>query len=518
MAPNFLVTMVDRPSSRHPALAAFLSFLFPGLGQAYAGNRRLGALFALPVVALIVTGLIALALGGRHTLNSLLSTSFLTALIALDVALMAWRLFAIAQVGFAPPATALASATGGTGARAAAGAGAGAGAAEAIIGPGRSRSARRWVSLLLVAVLLLTTVGMHAWAGLLVSRLNATLNDVFSGSGHGAQAPGGSNRGPLNVPDYAWDGTARINFLLLGIDAGHGRDESLTDTILAVSVDPVSKTAVMISVPRDTGFVPLPDRSVYPAGLYPNKINALSTEASKDPARWCPDLPADAGEACGLRTLERSIGLYLGIPIQYYATVDLEGFTQLIDAVGKLTLCLDGKLVDPTYEGPGNTWGHRRGLVLPAGCSQLDGKEALAYARARKGYMEMPDGRVVQQDDFERAKRQQQVLLELRSEFAKLDVFFELPNMLAAVGSTVITDFPRAMAGDLASLLPLITGPDIDRVVLGLPNFVDPPLEPDVNYLLIPRRDKIRAKMQRLFGRADVQGWYLTSDAEGPDT
>jgi LCP family protein required for cell wall assembly len=492
--------MIDRPSSRHPALAAFLSFLFPGLGQAYAGNRRLAALFALPVVALVLAGALAALLAGRQTLNSLLSAPFLTALIALDLALMAWRLFAISQVGFAQP-QALAPVPAGA----------------AAIGSTRALSARRLGSLLLVAVLLLGTVAMHAWAGLLVGRLNSTLDDVFSGSGPGAQ-PGVGNRGPLNVPDYAWDGTNRINFLLLGIDAGPGRAESLTDTILAVSVDPVSKSAVMISVPRDTGFVPLPDTSVYPTGLYPHKINALSTEASADPALWCPDLPVDAAAACGLRTLERSIGLYLGISMQYYATVDLEGFTHLIESVGDLTLCLPGKLVDPTYLGPGDTWGRRRGVELLPGCRPYDGPHALAYARSRKGWMEMPDGSIVQQDDFKRAARQQKVLLQLRSEFAQLDIFFELPDMLTAVGSTVATDFPRARAGDLASLLPLITGPDIDRVVLGLPTFVDPPLEPNVNYMLIPRRNKIRAAMERLFGADKLDGWYVASDADGPES
>ncbi len=81
----------------------------------------------------------------------------------------------------------------------------------------------------------------------------------------------------------------------------------------------------MISIPRDTGFMPLPDRSVYADGLYPNKINELTTEAGANPELWCPDLPPDQGAACGLRTLERTVGLYLGLPIQYYATIDLFG-------------------------------------------------------------------------------------------------------------------------------------------------------------------------------------------------
>ena len=290
--------MIERPRQRHPAVAAFLSFLFPGLGQAYAGDRRLAALLAVPVLALIVTGIVAFAIGGRQAVNSLLSASFLTALVALDIALMAWRLFAIAQVGFAQPAspqTAVATSAG-------------------PIGSGELASARRVGTLLLVVVLLVTTIGMHAWAGLLVGRLNTTLGNVFSGGGLGAAPSNGQNNGPLNLPEYSWDGSDRINFLLLGIDAGGSRTEELTDTILVVSVDPVGKTAVMVSVPRDTGFMPLPDRSVYPDGLYPKKINALYSDAREDPGLWCPDLSPDAAEACALRTVQRTVGLYLGSP------------------------------------------------------------------------------------------------------------------------------------------------------------------------------------------------------------
>ena len=64
--------------------------------------------------------------------------------------------------------------------------------------------------------------------------------------------------------------------------------------------------------------------------------------------------------------------------------------------------------------------------------------------------------------------------------------------------------------------MPLIAGPDIERVVLGYPEFVDLPLEPEVNYLLIPKRDAIREEMARLFGLDELQGWYLGSTAPGP--
>ena len=512
--------MIGFPSSRHPALAAFLSFLFPGLGQAYAGNRRLAALFALPVVLLILAGLGMLFLGGQRVLNSVLSASFLTALIVLDIALLAWRLFAIAHVGLAQTSSSAGRAMQLQSMRVQA-VPLQAGGTMAGTAGGRLQlpSLRRVGTLGVVAVLMSATIVMHAWTGLVLAEINTTLGDVFGGGGPAGQGFGhtSGNGGPLNRPDYQWNGTERINFLLLGIDSGPGRDEALTDTILAVSIDPVAKTAVMISVPRDTASLPLPDRSVYADGLYPNKINALSTEAGNDPARWCPDLPITEGQACGLRTLERTIGLYLGIDIQYLATIDLEGFTHMIDAVGPLKLCLDGALQDPTYMGPGDTWISRKpGIKLPSGCGYYEGIRALAYARARKGTLTLPDGTVEPLTDFMRADRQQKVLLALREEFAKLNVL-KLPKMLEAVGATVHTDFPRGKAGDLASLLPLITGPDIKRLVLGLPKFVDPPADPSANYVLTPRRDDIRRQMRRIFGRDYLKGWYLASTAIGPD-
>jgi LCP family protein required for cell wall assembly len=469
------------PQPRNAGLAAFLSFLFPGLGQEYADDRRSAVVFALPVVLLVLVLLLARLLLIDRLRNDVFSAGFLTAALFVNIGLMGWRLVAIAHAALAtrPP----------------------------VLDRG---TPRRTASILLIGILLATTVGMHAVAGTLLGSLNSTLGDVFGGQLPGAS--GGPGPGPLNRPEFRWNGTERISFLLLGIDSGVGREEALTDTILVVSVDPVTGTAVMVSVPRDTGYVPLPDRTLYPDGIYPKKINELSTEASKSSSLWCPDLPTSAATTCGLRTLERAIGLYLGVPIQYYATVDLQGFVDLIDAVGGVTLCLEGRMIDPEYGGP--TW-KGVGIELPAGCQHYDGVHALAYARIRKGWIELPDGTRETQNDFKRAERQQTLLLELRRQFAQADLLFELPGILAAIGRTVETDFPRSLAGDLASLLPLITGPDIDRVVLSWPDFVDLPVDPLVNYLLIPRRDDVRAEMERLFG-SELDGWYLGTTADGP--
>jgi LCP family protein required for cell wall assembly len=237
--------------------------------------------------------------------------------------------------------------------------------------------------------------------------------------------------------------------------------------------------------------------------------------AARDPRTWCPDLD-EATTSCGLRTIEEAVGLYLGVEIHHYALVDMTGFAALIDALGGLELCLPGRLYDPEFDGSLLNEVVIEPLELPEGCHEYDGLDALAYARSRKGWIEMPDGEIVPQNDFTRSERQQRVLLALRRELAEADTLFELPGVLDAIGRTVSTDFPRGQAGDLASLVPLITGPDIDRLVLSYPEFVDLPDNPDVNYLLVPKRDAIRAEMARILGEDELVGWYLATEADGP--
>ena len=325
-----------------------------------------------------------------------------------------------------------------------------------------------------------------------------------------------SRRRRRSRPAPAWDGTERINVLLLGTDAAPGREVALTDVVLVVSVDPIEQTAVMISVPRDTAQLPLPDATVYPGGIYPDRVNSIMARAAADPETWCPTLvAADPGPACGLRTIESAVGLYLGIRIHHHAVVDMAGFAEMIDAVGGIHLCLPGRLVDPEFDSAISDR-YAGGLVLEAGCSEYDGVDALAYARSRKGWIEMPDGTIDGQSDFDRAERQQRVLLAMRTELGQADTLIELPGLLSAIGRTVSTDVERDEAAGLASLLPLITGLDIERVVLGYPEFVDLPPDAETNYLLIPRRDAIRERMASIVGASELEGWYLGTDDDGP--
>ena len=490
-----LSTAVERHPLTHrphrPWLAALLSFIFPGLGQAYARRPRSAAIFAIPVVLLITAALVLVGLLGEVLRNALLSNSFLLGVLGLNALLFIWRVLAISDAGLSRPDVV-------------------------------HRRERR-VAISAVGALLLVTLAMHGWVAVVVAHLDDTLTQVFAPgeapvpTGQGA-LPGASGEGTDTAPappEYRWDGEERVNVLLVGTDAAPGRDEILTDVMLVVSIDPVAGTAAMISIPRDTGYLPLPSDRIHAGGTFPGKANELASVAATDPDLWCPGMDL-SGRQCGIRTLQDAIGLYVGLDLQHYAAVDMAGFADLINALGGVRLCLPGELVDPLFGDqlrPGEQSGP---LVLAAGCHRYNGLDALAYARSRQGYVEMPDGRQVAQTDFDRNERQQLLLLALRNELADSDLIFELPAVLSAIGRTVDTDFPRDQAGDLASLLPLITGPDIERVVLNYPQFVDAPSQPEVNYLLEPRRGSIREEMGRLFGADELHGWYLATERVSP--
>lgn len=481
------------PGPHRPWLAALLSFILPGLGQAYAGQRRLAVLFVAPVVGIVLIGVAAWTGAIGELRNSIWSSGVLAAVGIGNALLFVWRSLSI-------------------------------GHAATSVGEPDDRDGRR-AGMIAAAVLVVASAGMHLWVGGVVSQLDGTLDRVFGGEDGGGlpddRDPGaeqgeGADAEPQPTPTYRWDGDERVNVLLIGTDEAPGREAVLTDVLLVVSVDPVDRTAVMISIPRDTGFVPLEDESRHVGGLYPDKINGLSAVAAFDPRAWCEGQLADDPAACGLETLRTSIELYLGLEIHNTAQLSMEGFADMIDAVGGIELCLPGRLVDPEFDGSLTNDSSGEPLILPEGCHDYDGIEALAYARSRKGWIQMPDGERIPQNDFARNERQQRVLLALRRELAEADTFLELPSLLSAIARSVSTDFPRDQAGDLASLLPLIAGPDIERVILDYPEFVELPIDPAANYLLVPRRDAIRSEMERLFGADALRGWYLTTDLPAP--
>ena len=192
----------------------------------------------------------------------------------------------------------------------------------------------------------------------------------------------------------------RVTFLVTGVDSGHDRTHALTDTLLVVSVDKDTNQAVMLSIPRDTARFPM-----YSGGIYNDKINSLMTAARNNPSKY-PDGPTG--------TLTKEIGYLVGIPINYYAAINLEGFQSMVDLVGGVDIVNPKPITDPVYDWFNGTYG----FYLTAGKHHLDGKTALAYARSRYGAGD---------NDFTRAARQQQLLLALRAKMGTTTMLTKLP-------------------------------------------------------------------------------------------
>jgi LCP family protein required for cell wall assembly len=196
---------------------------------------------------------------------------------------------------------------------------------------------------------------------------------------------------PITIPESnlppAWDGASRINILVIGLDyrdwlVGEGAPRS--DTMIVLTIDPLSKTAGILSVPRDM-WVNIP-------GSGYSRINTAYSigEGSKLPG---------GGPELARKTVEQ----FLGVPIQYYAQVDFYTFVQFIDQIGGIKIYNDENLrLDPLGGGKDKI------KITCCGIRPLTGEKALAYARCRDESQGCKDG------DIGRARRQQKVILAIR--------------------------------------------------------------------------------------------------------
>jgi LCP family protein required for cell wall assembly len=178
----------------------------------------------------------------------------------------------------------------------------------------------------------------------------------------------------------SWDGGSRVTLLFIGLDerdweVGQGAPRS--DTMMLFTIDPVSKTAGMLSIPRDM-WVNIP-------GFGYGRINMAysSGEGNRLPG---------GGPGLAVKTVEQ----FIGVPIQYYAQVDFKAFEEAIDAMGGLYMCLDESLrIDPI--------GPKPPVKIGPECRSFWGYEILGIARNRK----------TQGGDVDRANRQQKVVMAL---------------------------------------------------------------------------------------------------------
>lgn len=424
------------------SLAAFLSFLLPGLGQAYNGQTSLAWLMLAPVVVLALLVAAALLVSGSTLFSRLLDVRFLIGLIVLDAALLGWRLIAILQAH----------------------------------GRRQLPTLKRWTTYA-TALIVILTVAMHAMPGYYAVKAIDTLDAISQeGSGGGGTANQGGIPGFSRLPEPSVQPDVqkgeRVNVLLVGVDSLPNRTERLTDTMLVVSFDPAGGHSAMISIPRDTYGAPLPDGSAFN-----QKLNALMVTADNNKKRF-PD--------GGVATLKATIGQMLGVKIHYFAAINLLGFKQAVDSVGGVDVVVQRAINDPTYIDEN---GKHSGFKLSAGKHHLDGHTALAFVRSRHGAGD---------SDFTRADRQQQLLEALRAKLTAGNLLTALPGLLDAVKNTIITDVPSDKMPQLAQAVQDADMSHLERIVLQPPDYYSVNAHSPAGYILIPKLDAIRQIGERL--------------------
>jgi LCP family protein required for cell wall assembly len=420
----------------------------PGLGQAAAGRRRRALVVAIPALAVAAGGLWLLIFDRRAIVNAAFQKDWLTAILVIDLVATVYHLWAIV---------------------------------DAYVVAGGSFRPRRWtagklawIGPVMVALVVVTTVGIHREIAVADSQGLQVLSDAFGQMPQFLVAnPSGSPEdttppvpivtptpaswvlpvwtpAPTATPTVAprdWADDGRLNLLIIGTDAGQGRVGLRPDSMILLTVDLATGRAAMIGVPRNMLNVPLPtpEASLFACRCFPGMLNALYLEAMSYP-KYFP-----GGDQRGFKAMEGAIGTLTGLKVDGTVLVNLMGFVNLIDAVGPLYIDVPYEVIDkpgmePGYEGyvPPEGVGHVSFDIKP-GWQYMDGHVALEYARTR-----------AQDWDYARMQRQQLVLLALRKQFEHpCSLVGTIPTILQAMtknGGMFWTDMPIESASDLLAV------------------------------------------------------------------
>jgi len=400
-----------------------LNFMLPGSAQVLAGNRRLGR-FGLRasltlVIAAIIIGIVYLV-WPEAVLTVLTNTVGLwLAAAVLAFYAVTWLVLTVNTLG--------------------------------LIDLGRAAPGARPIIAAFSAALMVVVCGTASYGAFVATSASGFLSSVFVA-------------GPSEPPV---DG--RYNILLLGGDAGADRDGLRPDSLSVVSIDATTGQATTISLPRNLEDVPFSAGSSLGA-LYPEgygsidgcdvsvcMLNSIFTEAELKRPEYYPNAVAE-GSSPGIQaTLEAAQGI-TGLTIQYYVLIDMQGFSDLIDALGGVDIDVQNRV--PVHSD--DTWTDVLFWFEP-GMQHMDGYHALWFARSRHGT-----------SDYDRMQRQTQLQEALLAQASPANVLTKFQGVAAAGTRVVKTDVPQNMLGYFVNLaaktkeLPVVSVPLIPE------NGIDP--------------------------------------------
>ncbi len=278
----------------------------------------------------------------------------------------------------------------------------------------------------------------------------------------------------------------RLTILLVGGDAGPGREGLRTDTMIVMTVDLETGATALFGLPRNFKEVPLPPgmrRSF--VGLEKRVREYDLTDADDDgyPDAWTdldgdgiPDEPPFESCRCfpdmlnkvhretedwtdrypntpdpGMAALRDIISYLIDLPIDYYVLVDMGAYVDLIDAIGGVDVLVD-KPMHVTVSAP-KEGSPKASISVEPGWRHLDGLQALAWSRWRRG-----------SSDYARMKRQRCLVRSAIANADPLDLFRRLPAILDVLEDSVVTDVPLNALPDLVEQLATIEFDDITTV------------------------------------------------------
>ena len=266
-------------------------------------------------------------------------------------------------------------------------------------------------------------------------------------------------------------GGGRTNLLLMGIDRRGGTDWAYrADTIMVVGLDPEGRAAAMLSIPRDLQLqIP---------GHGQDRINTANVYG------YLHDYPGG-----GPALLQDTVEANFGIPIAGYLMLDFHAFEQIVDALGGIDVEVKSPLHDTRYPDPRPGDPHAYTTVhFDAGLQHMDGRRALQYARSR-----------MSTSDFDRARRQQQILLAIRERALSLESIPRWPSLVAAITGSIQTNLTSGEMLGLALQAAWIDLSHVEQLVLKSP-YVSGYRRSDGAAVQLPNWELIHPVVGDLFG------------------
>jgi LCP family protein required for cell wall assembly len=394
-----------------------LGGLLPGTAFLAAGYRKLGWTLLAGLVGLIGIGA-WLATSGRHlAVRIAVSPTGLLLIIAAAVGLaVVWSLVVIA--GYR------------------------------VLAPNGTTRKQHLLGGILVTLLALGVAAPAMEAAHLAAVQRNLITGLFGNDVQSATVPDSAAANP-------WGNKNRVNVLLLGGDGGAGRDGVRTDTVIVASIDTHTGATTTFSLPRNLEELPFPKdsplRKVYPNGFDAGaESESLLNAVYRNGPVAHPDILGPTDNP-GADFLKLGVGEALGLTIDYYVLVNLDGFSQLIDALGGITVNVNYYVPiggEPTKKILPDDY------IAPGPNQHMDGARALDFARGRFGLT-----------DYLRMDRQRCMINAIVSAADPMTLLSRYQQIAATTQNIVSTDIPQSVVGDFADLALKVKDAGIRSVV-----------------------------------------------------